>query len=244
MARSTVVDEVTDRIAFQIASGRLEAGESLPSIRRLAAEHGINPSTVQLVLGRLRTAGFVEARHGVGVVVRDIQLYGGIETWRYLFRFSRRLPDLTVATVRDILETLRLFYDASLTKIAADPAAYDATPARRALGRLELLTGDGTVPAADVHKGVLQILRSSRAAVGGGVTLGVLNSLGAMLSEIPEVLDALYADPAEHVWWWGQVLESWETGDLERGRQTLALLDDWHVQALQRLRARLTADPS
>lgn len=121
--RGTVVDEVTDQIAFQIASGRFQAGESLPSIRRLAEEHGINPSTVQLVLGRLRTAGFVEPRHGVGVVVCDIQLNGGIETWRYLFRLSRRLPGLTVRTVQDVLETLRLYYDVTLVKIAAEPAA-------------------------------------------------------------------------------------------------------------------------
>src|SRR3954470_7158719 len=128
MTRSTVVDELADQIALRIATGSLRAGESLPSIRRLAEEHGVNPSTVQQVLGRLRTAGFVEPRHGVGVVVRDIHLYGGIETWRYLFRFSRRLPDLTVQYVQEILETLRLFYESSLLKIAARPGAFDLAP--------------------------------------------------------------------------------------------------------------------
>ncbi|HEX2314619.1 MAG TPA: GntR family transcriptional regulator [Thermomonospora sp.] len=244
MTRSTVVDEVTDKIAFQIASGRLEAGESLPSIRRLAGDHGINPSTVQLVLGRLRAAGFVEARHGVGVVVRDIQAYGGIETWQYLIRFAGRLPDLTVRIVQDILETLRMYYSASAAKILADPAVYDPGPARRALHRLELLaSGDDATPA-EVHKCVLQILRTSTVALGGSITLAVLNSLGAMLGEIPEVLETLYGDPGVHAWWWGQVITAWETADGELAQNTIALLDDWHVQILDNLRVRLTAQPS
>ncbi|WP_433335508.1 GntR family transcriptional regulator [Spirillospora sp. CA-294931] len=239
VARSTVVDEVADRIAFQIASGRFEAGERLPSIRNLAAEYGINPSTVQLVLGRLRTAGFVEPRHGLGAVVCDIHLYGGIETWRYLIRFSHMLPDLTVTTVRDVLDALRMFYDGALPRIAANPAEYDVAPARRALRRLELLVEDESAVASDVHKAVLQILRSALSVLGGGVVMAMLNSLGAMLGEIPEVVDALYAEPAEHAWWWGEMLAAWEAGDAERGRQALLLLDDWHEQALGRLRARL-----
>ncbi|GAA2637616.1 GntR family transcriptional regulator [Actinomadura fulvescens] len=243
MARSSVVDDVTDRIALQIATGRLKAGDSLPSIRRLAEEHEINPSTVQQVLARLRAAGFVEPRHGVGVVVRDIQLYGGIETWQYLFRFSSTLPELTVQNVKEILETLQLFYQAALNRLAADPAAVDAGPPRRALRQLQLLSETRPVRATDVHQSVLQILRTLHTALGGGITLGLLNSMGGMLGEIPEVVEPLYSDPAEHAWFWGQVITALETGDVELGRRTLEVLDDWHVQALERVRSRVFGQP-
>ncbi|REE99916.1 GntR family transcriptional regulator [Thermomonospora umbrina] len=241
MTRSTVVDEVTDKIAFQIASGQLEAGQSLPSIRRLAEDHDINPSTVQVVLERLRGAGFVEPRRGVGIVVRDIELYGGIEVWRYLFRFSSRLPDLIVRSVQDILETLRLYYDAAMRKVTVDPSVYDARSVRRALQRLELLATDPDVTSAEVHRAVLHILRTSSATLGHGISLAVLNSLGALLSEVPEVVDALYSDPSQHAWWWGQVITAWETADAELAAATLTLLDDWHVETLDRLRTRLKA---
>lgn len=242
-ARSTVVDEVTDKIAFRIATGQLQAGRSLPSIRQLAWEHEINPSTMQLVLERLRSAGFVEARRGVGIVARDIYLDGGIEVWRYLFRFSSALPDLIVRSVQDILETLRMHYESSMRRIAANPAAYDTHAVRRALQRLELLAAGQDVASADVHSAVLHILRTSSASLGHGISLGVLNSMGAMLSEVPEVVDALYSDPAEHAWWWGQVITAWETADADLAASTLALLDDWHAKALDVLRERLKATP-
>ncbi|REE97870.1 GntR family transcriptional regulator [Thermomonospora umbrina] len=241
VTRSTVVDEIADKIAFQIASGRLEAGESLPSIRRMAEEYEINPSTVQLALERLRMAGFVEPRRGVGIVVRDIEMYGGVEIWHYLLRFSSRLPDLTVRTVQEILETLRMFYESSWAKIAADPSAYDPRPVRRALQRLELLAATEDAAPAEVYKCVLHVLRTSSAALGRTVMLSVLNSLGGVMGEVPEVVDALYCRPAEHAWWWGQVVTAWETADTELAASTLALLDDWHAEALGRLRVLLNA---
>ncbi|WP_245974348.1 GntR family transcriptional regulator [Thermomonospora umbrina] len=244
MTRSSVVDEVTDQIAFQIASGRWEAGERLPSIRRLAAEYGINPSTVQLVLGRLRAAGFVEARQGLGVVVRDIQVHGGIETWQYLFRFSRRLPDLTVRILQDVLEALRVFYGDALRKFVADPDAYELRPVLGALQRLELVAAAETPMAEDMHRAVLQLLRSGLAMTGGGITLGVLNSLGGMLSEVPEVLDALYADPAEVVGLVRHAMTAWEKQDLESWRRTVADLEEWHAEVVRRFRAGLESSPA
>ncbi|MFB4308548.1 GntR family transcriptional regulator [Actinomadura sp. GTD37] len=236
MTGGTVVEDVAERIAFAIASGRLRTGERLPSIRRLAEEYAINPSTVQLVLGQLRAAGFVETHHGVGAVVRDVEAYGGVETWRYLFRFSRRLPDLAERILRDVLETLRMFYGSVLDKIEGRPGAYDPAPARRAWRRLDMLAKDEKATPADVHQCVLEVLRAGCMAVGGGVFLGVLNSLGPMLAEVPEVLDAVFDAPGVHVWWWDQLIGAWEAGDLGPARQAIELLDDWHADVLGRLR--------
>lgn len=239
MTRGTVVEDVAERLAFAIASGRLRPGERLPSIRRLAEEYGINPSTVQLVLGRLRAAGFVEIHHGVGAVARDVEAYGGVETWRYLFRFSRRLPDLAERILRDVLETLRMFYLSVADKVEAAPGAHDPGPARRAWRRLDLLARDESATPADVHQCVLEVLRAGCMGVGGGVFLGVLNSLGPMLADVPEVLDVVFDDPGAHVWWWDQLIGAWEAGDMGLARQAIGLLDDWHAEVLGRLRAAL-----
>ncbi|WP_019630412.1 GntR family transcriptional regulator [Actinomadura atramentaria] len=239
MTRSTLVDEITERIAFQIAAGHLRAGDRLPSIRRLAEEHEINPTTVQMVLARLRAIGFVEAHHGLGVVVCDIESQGGIETWRYLLRFSRRLPGTAARILRDLLETLAIFYESTIARIEKDPGAYDPRPARNALNRLDRLVASGSASAAEVHQGVLAVLRAGASALGGGILLGVLNSLGPMLGDVPEVLDAVYHDQGVHVWWWEQVVAAWETGDVAGARAAVGLLDAWHDEVTERLRRAL-----
>ena len=111
-AAPTLVEQASDRLAFAIASGEYPPGARLPSVRSLAAQYGINPSTVQVVLARHTSVGFVEAHDRVGYVVRDIRLVGGIETWRHLFRFSRQLPDLAAAMLADILATRRRLVEA------------------------------------------------------------------------------------------------------------------------------------
>lgn len=49
------------------------AGAQLPPTRRLVAEYGASPVTVQKVLQRLRAEGLIESRPGVGSFVRDVR---------------------------------------------------------------------------------------------------------------------------------------------------------------------------
>ncbi|WP_433324089.1 GntR family transcriptional regulator [Spirillospora sp. CA-294931] len=240
MVTGNAVDGITERIALQIASGQLKTGDPLPSIRKLAEQYHVSPGKIQQALGRLHAAGFVRPRHGVGVIVCDIQLYGGVETWRYLLRFSSKLPDLAIHNVREILETLHLFYQAALMKIANDPGAVDAAPARRAVNQLRLLAATEPARPADVHDSVLHILRTIHASLGAGIVQGLLNTLGGTLADAPEILESLYSDPTEHLYFWDQVVTSIETGDVELGQRALDLLQDWHTQALDRLRTHLT----
>lgn len=245
MADRTVVEEVTDRIAFQIASGAYEPGERLPSVRQLAKDQGINPSTVQVVLGRLQSAGFVEAHRGIGLIVRDVRLYGGLETWRFLFRFSTRLPELASSILTDILASRRLLIASSLRAIAESPGAHDPAPVRRAVDRLELLAGGGpdgrSAPVADLAKAEFHVYRMTMVAAGGGVSLGILNSVSEMMLDLPEVLEALFADPADHVRWWRRLVDAWADGTLNVKALGAAdvLVRDWDAAVLDRFRARL-----
>src|SRR6187401_2095266 len=49
-----------------IASGRLKAGDQLPTVRQLAVELRINANTVARVYAELERAGVIETRRGVG----------------------------------------------------------------------------------------------------------------------------------------------------------------------------------
>jgi GntR family transcriptional regulator len=53
-----------------IATGRLQPGEKLPTVRQLAVELRINANTVAKVYGELERTGVLETRRGVGTFIR------------------------------------------------------------------------------------------------------------------------------------------------------------------------------
>lgn len=64
--------QIATRLRVAIASGELEKGETLPSVRALAAQLRINPATVVQAYRDLETEGLVSTRHGAGTFVQDI----------------------------------------------------------------------------------------------------------------------------------------------------------------------------
>jgi GntR family transcriptional regulator len=59
------------RLRALIASGRLAAGERLPSFRRLSEWAGVNVNTVRAVYAGLEASGLVASRQGQGTFVAD-----------------------------------------------------------------------------------------------------------------------------------------------------------------------------
>ncbi|MGH9138138.1 MAG: GntR family transcriptional regulator [Acidimicrobiales bacterium] len=242
MRESTVVEQATEELAFRIASGAFGPGTKLPSVRDLASELGINPSTVQVVLGRLQEAGFVDAHRRVGFVVRDIRLVGGIETWRFLFRFSQRLPDLAARMLADVLSTRLLLVSHALRLIAASPQRFDPAPLRQAVDQLELLVAavdDDDLPR--IARAELHAVRMVIASAGQGVGLAVFNSTGEMLLGVPAVVRALYTEPRLKVTAWRAFVGTWESGTLtDDGVSNVeSFIREWDVDTIKRFRAVL-----
>src|SRR5881397_2850416 len=52
-----------------IATGRLRAGDQLPTVRQLAVDLSINANTVARVYAELERAGVIETRRGIGSFV-------------------------------------------------------------------------------------------------------------------------------------------------------------------------------
>jgi len=65
-------DQIAARIRLAVASGDLVEGDSLPSVRQLAARLRINPATVVQAYRALEREGFVEMRQGSGTYVRNV----------------------------------------------------------------------------------------------------------------------------------------------------------------------------
>ncbi len=62
--------QIVEQIKYKIATGELEAGARLASIRELAGQLKINPRTVVKAYEELAGGGLVVMRHGQGVFVK------------------------------------------------------------------------------------------------------------------------------------------------------------------------------
>jgi GntR family transcriptional regulator len=61
--------QIADQIATLCASGGVQPGDRLPSVRELARELAVNQNTVLRVYDRLCGEGLLEMRHGQGTFV-------------------------------------------------------------------------------------------------------------------------------------------------------------------------------
>ncbi|VVT20567.1 GntR family transcriptional regulator [Sphingomonas sp. EC-HK361] len=66
---SPVYIRLRGTISAAILRGEFRAGDQLPSVRALAAEHGANPLTVAKAYQSFQDDGYVEVRRGVGMFV-------------------------------------------------------------------------------------------------------------------------------------------------------------------------------
>jgi GntR family transcriptional regulator len=67
--------QIENHIQFAIASGRLKAGDQLPSVRELSERLKVNPNTVAKSYRDLEVLGLLYTRRGMGVYVNK-----GVET--------------------------------------------------------------------------------------------------------------------------------------------------------------------
>ncbi len=59
-------------IRAAIATGSLQAGVQLPTVRQLAVDLAVNANTVAKVYAQLERDGILETRRGVGTFVREV----------------------------------------------------------------------------------------------------------------------------------------------------------------------------
>ena len=65
-------EQIAARIRLTIASGELEVGDALPSVRRMATDVRVNPATVVKAYRDLELEGFVTMKHGAGSFVNEL----------------------------------------------------------------------------------------------------------------------------------------------------------------------------
>ena len=110
--RTPIYAQLDRALRAAIATGRLAAGDQLPTVRQLAVELSVNANTVARVYAELERAGILETRRGVGTFVSatPAQAHPPKQHERRLRTFiTRVLADASAAgfTLDDILEGLQ-----------------------------------------------------------------------------------------------------------------------------------------
>jgi GntR family transcriptional regulator len=111
--------QVVDQIRLAVATGRLQPGEKLPSVRALAERLLVNPNTIAKAYGELSRDGVIETQTGRGVFIAPPrQRYTDAERAHRLAPLIDALvneaislgyePDEIVTAIRQQLEKLKI----------------------------------------------------------------------------------------------------------------------------------------
>ncbi|MER5428363.1 FadR/GntR family transcriptional regulator [Streptomyces sp. NPDC002588] len=103
--KGTVTQRAIERIKAMIGEGLLEPGQRLPTERELAAQLGISRSSMREAIRALTVLGVVEARHGSGIYVTQLQAGDLLETFGVVADLSRGPRLVELLEVRRILES-------------------------------------------------------------------------------------------------------------------------------------------
>ena len=109
--RTPIYAQLDRALRAAIATGRITAGDQLPTVRQLAVELSVNANTVARVYAELERAGILETRRGVGTFVSatPAQAHPPRQHERRLRTFvTRLLADASAAgfTLDDLIDAL------------------------------------------------------------------------------------------------------------------------------------------
>lgn len=238
MGDRTVVADVADELARRVASGQYAPGGLMPSVRQVAEEFDLNRATAQLILGRLESYGFVDAHRGKGFVIRDVRAEGGVDVYRRLFRLSMPAPEVAAEMFGNIVDEERGIALEALLAYTGGERGIDPGALKAEIDELETLARSAD---PDQHRMLdieLRLLRRLLTDLGHSVQRAVLNSIGEMVLEVPEAVQAYFAvSPDLHVLVWRALVAVWESEGGPSQAQ-LALFEDLFGMYHQKVVAR------
>lgn len=100
--------QIVEQIASKVERGELTEGEALPSVRSLAQQLGLGPSTVNRAYVELEDKGFLESFPGKGAFVSALK--GDIEThstaWKAFFSYARKDDERTYGAISRLKDAI------------------------------------------------------------------------------------------------------------------------------------------
>lgn len=248
MEAQSVVTEAVNELARRVATGEYAPGDLMPSVRQVAAEFDINRATAQLVLNRLESLGFVDARWGKGFTIRDVRARGGMDVYRRLFALSTSMPEHAAGTMRDMVDVERAIVTETLLACTRGEHDVDLQAMRADIDAMEAIARSDEPDLRELLARELSMVRDLVGAVGNTMHRAMLNSIGEMVLDVPEAIEAYFVvAPDVHVLVWQAITRIWERGG-EPLESELALFHDlftiYHDNVIARFEELVGAAPA
>jgi GntR family transcriptional regulator len=111
--------QIVDEIKALIARGELQEGSSLPPVRQISADLGVNLNTVAFAYRRLQKEGLIRVRHGSGAVVMSRKV-GGKTDDQLRLQLRTALTQLILTGLKR--PEIRLLVEEELSELGRRPA--------------------------------------------------------------------------------------------------------------------------
>jgi DNA-binding FadR family transcriptional regulator len=220
-----------------ILRGRYAVGSRLPTVRELAEAHAVNPATIQRVVSRLETRGLVTARQGSGLRVNDPSESGDISLIPFWLEATLGQPAQAVSILADFLEVRRVVAVRLMVRHRETLLAQRAV-LQAAAARMQAASREGVSALRDAD---MAFARAMLRATGNVVALSVLNTMAHVLTELPVVAEAMYAEPARNTASMLRVLQALASGAEDAGAVIEQALTEVDKHTLARFEALLRA---
>jgi DNA-binding FadR family transcriptional regulator len=204
--RESAVEACVRQIRGAILRGELFPSERLPPERKLAETFGVNRMTLRSALTQLASSGLLSVRQGSGYQVQDFRRTGGPDLLPGLAEIARHAGDLE-GVAADLLLMRRHMARAVFERIASRGRPRETQGVRDAIERfVETVRGGGDVGA--IANADMDVLAAILGATGSPILGLCLNPVLAVLAELPELREAIYAEPESNALAYG-LLSAW-----------------------------------
>lgn len=238
--KQTLVDKVARDLAAAIFRGDYAPGVRLPPLRTLAEQYDTTVPTTQRAIARVEQMGLLHVVQGSGMLVLDPKTHAGLAAIPFWIEAILSEPDAACEVLGDFLELRRQLAGELVVRARQHWSAHAQESVMAAVDRLEEATDAGRmadIVAADV--GVFRAVLRVRPQLAYAT---VFNALERVMLEVPEVVEAMYADPDANVQGlraFSLLLGSDESDDDVR-EIVVGMLGTFDRETIARFRASLT----
>ena len=204
-------------IRDRILNGEIGPGQRLPAERELAAQLGVNRTTVREALRSLEQMGLVDIRHGEGAVVLDYAR-AGLQVLPYLLTLGGQLdPGL----LGNFLEVRRVM-GVAVTRLAAERAGpEDHTRLAEALANIQAAVDEGETDPKEIGAIDLAFFLALSQATGNRVFSFILHGIRSIYREVPTLFAELFRDVDGMLANHRHVYEAVVAGEVEKATATM-----------------------
>jgi len=184
---------IEKEIILRIFRKEYPVGMRLPTVRDLATQFDVNPSTIQRVVARLEAKGLILARQGSGLLINDPLTHGDVSLLPLWLESKIDDPKAAAEILADLLEVRRVLA-VKLVARHRDAIKHKASEILSASARFMNAGSLEELVEAD-----LAMLRILVLSTGNFAAISVFNTVTSVVRQHHLVARAMYADPEENM---------------------------------------------